>query len=390
MCLASTSPLSLPPPWPIGVPVDLCSAVRDRKLATLIGVTPLQLAVRCGAAAAAAALLSAGAAAAGAFAQLLSLATWKSEQLGLQAAATAVPQLVQDVAEALLHAPLHGLAAAEAHGIAAQLAFPHRQRGSPPACTWLLQLLLTLQQELQLAEPAAAVRAAWENLLVCPDHNGKLDVTLAAWLSLPAVAGMPANRLVDAFQKLCDRGMAAAVRVLLALAPVQALLQAEALPITWGGRLGGPATVPLVSAAAFAAARTSVDNVLDAALAAGGAVTLPAILVAAQHALNPARKEGVGALRLLLSRGRPPLPVLDCAALPGWPNQPDVERSAFSACPILATLQHVYAGMDMVRLRVLACTACRPQPHASAIAALGSRYGRGRGVHAAHLNFFRS
>ena len=109
-----------------------------------------------------------------------------------------------------------------------------------PACPWLLEQLLQWHRDGQVPEPAA-VWAACEALLECAeerqingvgDHSA-LSGALVNWLSLPAAGGMQDEWLDSLLSSIyeCSRKAGVtldALRALLALAPVQARLKAEA------------------------------------------------------------------------------------------------------------------------------------------------------------------
>lgn len=320
----------------LGIPEDLCNAAlppAQRQEYIPRHARALQLAVRCGAVSTAAALVSAGAATVGAFSSLVRLAKWKTEQLGPEAAASQVPALVQQLAAALLAAPQPGRG--EAEEAAAELAFPSSAPGpedhaaSHPACPWLLQQLLQLHQAGQLPAPVdRVVRACWALLgsAALGRQNGARDLgplsaALAAWLSLPAARSMDGYILSGLFKRICHcfYPHAAMLAALLAVAPMQALIRGDA---------DGPwaAGEAACTAAKFGAA------VLDAVLAAGGTLTCFAISTAAWRS-TWYESSWMRALKLLLSRGRPPV-LLDGAQLHGRDDAP-----CCTVCPIYAVLE---------------------------------------------------
>ena len=356
----------------VGVPGDLCSAalpLTSRK-------TALALAVRCGAAATAAALVAAGAATARAFPQLVELAKWKAQQLGPEAAAAAVPALVQQCAAALLAAPTDDWLLADVSFAAARLAFPHDMPpvatmgascGYPP-CPWLHQQLLQRHQAGEVRSPPPVVGTACDALADCagrrsrhgPHDQGELGAALAAWLSLPAAASIPADRLASLLRRLCECGLTAPLPPLLDLEPVQAALRAEAArPLALKAD-----EVEESAAIMFAAASSGRGEVLDAVLAAGGAVTLNAIRSATLQALDAAADAAVPqarrVLRLLLSRGRPAVPADVAAQLQGLRRVREIATFAYLVCPIYTALNCFCGNMGRVR------AACRPFPAGAA------------------------
>ncbi len=325
----------------LGIPEDCCDAAlpdyRGNK-------TPLVVAVCCGAVSTASALLAAGAGIEGAYRQLVQLAGRQTEQLGPQAAAAAVPALVQQCAAALFAAPLpNGPALEEAFTAAAELAFPH---GAPearrPDCPWLLEQLLQLHRTSSVDAAHDSVLAACKALVSRPkfatvDHSA-LSSAIAAWISLPAAGSFGHEALTHIFTQVCENSLTALLPVLLALPRMREALQAEAKqPVALGGPEADNAA-PLV----YGAASVGCIEVLDTVLAAGGAVTLNSVRWAAT-------RYNATALQLLLRRGRPPVP-LDGNAI--FPPPALVRNRGFAACPIYAVLDEFARDLDEVRWAV--------------------------------------
>lgn len=288
----------------------------------------------------------------GAYLQLVELAAWKAQKLGPQAAAATVPALVQQCAAALLAVPLlPGPALEEAHEAAAQLAFPRSTSHPPhcdsyPACPWLLQRLLQQHQAGQMLAPQDGVWAACSRLLVCAAEREQcgdqsaLCSALATWLSLPAASSMHASNLASLLKHVCHYSLPAALPAVLSLAPVPAMLRREAeQPLVLGGPQDGTAA-ELVCSAAF----NGRAELLDAVLAAGGAVTLNAIRSTATNFDDP---RTLRSLQLLLSRGRPPVP-LDGAVLSRGLGADEIGR-CFTACTMYAVLDTFVTHINEVR-----------------------------------------
>lgn len=368
-----------------GLGVHCFQAVQARLHSPL---TPLQLAVSCGHAAAAAALLQAGAHTDGSFNELLPFARWQAAALG-QAAGAQLPPLVQRLAGLLCSADMSSAAVVEAHRAAAHLAFPHHPyvysgTARLPPCPWLLEHLLQLHRAGAI--PGAATELAAAIAPVCaaicskppppaeqqpwgpaaPQGRAARDALLAGWLRLPAAASMPAHVLTRTFRDACERGLTnAALPALLALAPVQALLRAEAEePLAFGAVSFvpvGAVPTPLVLAAPLvrAAAGTRRAAVLDAVLAAGGAITLNTVRSAVHHAARDhcwelhhtdecVNEAGLRALKLLLSRGRPRVQRMCEPDLP----QGTADYPTYTACPIYAALHAFHCHLESVSGRL--------------------------------------
>lgn len=312
--------------------------------------TALAVAVRCGSVAAAEALLAAGASTDGAYPQLVELARRTNLQLAPAVAAQVVPELVQQCAAALLAVPLRGVALGEAHEAAAQLAFPQATPGgiSFPACPWLLQQLLQLHGKGQIPSCAAVVWVVCNALLRCctdqrqqsgPYDHSALNAAFAAWLSLPAAGGIAGGDLAVLLKQLCEHGLTAALPALLAQARLREQLRVEAVrPIALAED-----AVAEAAALVCAAANSGCAEVLDAVLAAGGAVTLNAINSAVGRAADV---RNTRALQLLLSRGRPAVPS-DAAAL-GCPGV-GANDITYVACPVYTTLDNFSGDLYLVR-----------------------------------------
>ncbi len=343
-----------------GAPEHLCTAAAAPQCRAL-----LPLAVCCGSEVVVAALVAAGAAeqqAGAAFQQLESLAKRQAGALQPDAAATAVPAVVQHCAAALLAA---GKADIQAHAVAVRLAFPHNKPPQPgaaadgsstPPCPWLLQQLLQRHQVGQLPVAAAAVGAVCEALVQCAQQctkqdsqeRRKLGSSLAAWLRLPAAGELAGSKLAALLEQACQAGLTKGLPALLALAAVQAELRAEAqAPLVVVGPPGGAdCPAALVCAATFSGSAT----VLDSVLAAGGAVTLNTIhqAVAAAACSERSQKRSLRALQQLLRRGRPPVPT-DVAALGSLPGGARLTELCYRLCPIYNLLFMVSCHMDGVR-----------------------------------------
>ena len=260
-----------------------------------------------------------------------------------------MPALVQQCAEALLAVLLPAGPTLEvALAAAAELAFPrdaaaiHASRH--PACPWLLQQLLRLHRDGRVLSPERGVWAAASALLKCAEpgrhSSSTLGSTLATWLSLPAAGSIAPDRLASMFSKVCEHGLADALPALLRMPAVQALLREEAAqPLA----LSANRAAQLVCSAAG----LGRAEVLDAVLAAGGAVTLNAVRSAATQLGAAASPRALRALQLLLRRGRPLVP-LDGRAL-GALLGVGYHDTKFTACPIFAVLACCAASMDQVR-----------------------------------------
>jgi len=352
----------------VGVPEDLCTAA----LPLYQCRTALELAACCGADAVIVALLAAAGAgreqqqqqqqqADAAFLQLEALAKRQARALQPEAAATAVPAVVQRCAAALLAG---GTAGMHAHEVAVRLAFPFaaparygaatNDSGFPP-CPFLLQQLLQQHKAGQVPAAADAVRTICKALAQCGKQCAKqgaaelrkLGSVLAAWLRLPAADELEGGSLSTLLEQACTAGLTVALPALLALAPMQAQLRAEAelsVALVWR-HADANRYAPLVCAAASSGSVA----VLDAVLAAGGAVTLNAInqAVAAAVWARVPDQGSLGQVQLLRRGGRPPVPT-DVAALLSCSGGNMAAELCHRVCPIYNLLCILSAEMDVV------------------------------------------
>lgn len=309
--------------------------------------TPLQVAILSGAASAAAALLAAETRAeqdrpifrhsSQYFSLLPALAQRTAKEAGATAAEEAVPAALQQMCSVPAGGLPPGHAARDAYTSAVQLAFPPAPARAPgpvpPRWDWLLQHLLQLHTSGQLgAEHATAVASAVDALARLSAEDPRAEAAAVQWLRVPAAAGLTPPQL----DSMLQQGLAGeALSALLAHpAARQALLErAQVRPCDQ--RAAAP--ISLVATAAS----TELPEVLDAVLAAGGAVTLNDVNLLATArgwASNP------GALALLLSRGVPPVPV----------EAPAGQEVPWGVCPIYAVLQMVNDELAYVSL-MLCC-----------------------------------
>lgn len=302
---------------PLGLPLETLARVPP-------GATPLQLAVSAGSVSAATGLVAAGARLDGAF-QLLPGVAERLCSAGAGGPAVGAVAM-QRLIEALMRRgmpPPFGPAEA-AHQAAAELAYP--EAGAPyPPLPWLIIELLSHHIHGRLApgtHPAAyapAMDAMLRGLYEAADgpagstpvRRAALEAVVMRWLGLLPAAHL-GPRLWAHGEALVEAGMLGALRQLLAFPSVRQGLQASvaALPGEPAPAAAGPTRLLL------AAAVSGRPEALDAVLAAGGGVSLQAVVGVLQDG-SLASSERARALDLLLSRGAPHVPEggvagLDC------------------------------------------------------------------------------
>lgn len=309
-------------------------------------MTPLELAVRCGAAEAAAELVAAGARRANAYSHLTSLAKALTAASGSDSAAANIPAAVQHVAEALLAGAVAKAPGDDPdyemlnlHRAAVNLAHPsdggYQQRAPFPPCPHLLQRLFQLHASggpLAAAESAPAVNTVLRDLLGWGLQAAEAEVS--QWLGVPAAGGLSTEQLMELCGRLCSRGMLAVLSALLEREDVRLQLRNAAASTSVAG------WQHLEGATLVAAAAEGGGAALDAVLAAGGGVSLSAINFLLRGSF---KTEGsVAALKLLLSRGVPFVPEEGEAAHP-------------ELCPIYALLNQLVDEQDRVSAPPAAC-----------------------------------